>query len=650
MPVRFLLLLLVLALPAAAQPAAQPLASVSPELAELLLHVHSEMCERHVTFEGGRPVLWHTLLAKDSTANTIVDESRLLSGLGPLLDKQAQQSATFQVRYSSNFPTAARASFSFAANIWATHVTSNAPIVIDAEWASLGERVLGSAGTTFLFRDEPFLPRGATWYPAALAESLARRSLTGADADVTARFNSEFPNWYFGTDRNTPASDYNFATVVLHEIGHGLGFFDSFSYDDGDSSNGAECNGQVGIGCFGLAANDGSSSPVIFDRFLKDRSERALLTFDTNSAALGNALQSRGVFFDGFALRSANDELPVQLFAPSNFEAGSSIAHLDETIFPAGTPNSLMTPQLARQETIYSPGSFTCAIFADIGWRLGADCELLLSRLLTSFSAIANGCTVELDFQIAISDVARVVVERSLDQGPFQDVFAADSPTTTSVLRFADPGLAPGSYRYRLRLVQNDGSVETSGSTTVEAQIAQPTFSVSNDDVSIGLMVGNCAIDQIVVERRYFGDAFEAVGTIQVADDATATFPDLDLAPGRYFYRFRLIPATGAPTLFTVNEEVEVTTSEDVFAMTTRPNPFTRQATVDLVVRTRQDVDARLYDALGRLISRPFSGSVGSNQRARIVIDGARLGAGVYFLRVKGEEFEIMETLVRAGG
>ncbi len=464
------------------------------------------------------------------------------------------------MRYSANFPDAARTAFSFAADIWATHITSPTPIVIDASWEALGQGTLGSAGTTFIFRDDSFLPRSNTWYPAALAEALAGRNETGADADIQARFSSDFSNWYFGTDQNTPAIDYNFATVALHEIGHGLGFFDSFSFDDGDPSNGLEC-GTPGQGCFGFA--DGSGTfPVIFDRFLEDRTDRALLTYANPSRALGDVLQSEGIFFDGPILRGASSDLPVQLFAPSGFEAGSSIAHLDEDAFPAGSLNSLMTPQLARQETVYSPGPFTCAIFSDMGWPLGADCALLLNNLLASFSARANGSAVTLDFQLAATDIARIDVERS-----------------------------------------------------------------------------------------YFGDPFEKVGEVTPQNgQRSLDFVDSDLAPGRYTYRFRTISAAGVSTLFTIDEEVEVRTSEQVVAMTVRPNPFVRQATVDLVVRVEQNVDARLYDAMGRLVARPFSGEVGRNQRARIVIDGSRLGAGVYFLHVRGEEFEVMETLVRAGG
>jgi hypothetical protein len=643
MPVRLLFILL-LALPAWAQPARLAPSSVSPELAAVLHHAHDVLCERHVTLEDGRPVLWHTLIAKDETANTVVPETRALVGMPPALGKGGRASS-FVVRYSGNFPAEARAAFSFAADIWGTHVSSDAPIVIDAQWQALGERTLGSAGTTLIYRNSPpndaFLPLDNTWYPAALAEALAGRDLNDGEPDLRARFNSEFPNWFFGTGNVTPPSDYNFVTVVLHEIGHGLGFFDSF---DVTSS---------GLGVYGFDSGDGLELPIVFDRFLEDADERDLLTFPNNSRALGTTLQSEAVFFDGLRLRGASGDAPVQLFAPSTFEPGSSIAHLDEEAFRAGTPNSLMTPQLARGETVYSPGAFTCAIFADIGWPLGADCALLLNSFLSTFAANVDGCTATLSFQTAVESIDRIVVERASGASGFSDVFAFESPTTSTPLVFTDTGLAPGSYTYRLRFVLLDGSSVRSTPTTVDAEFSEATlFDVQGDDVGVELVLGGCAVDRIVVERSYFGDPFVVAATLMPeAGQQTIGFEDENLTPGRYTYRLRVDTPFGAST-FNVSEEVQVRLRSAFALRAPRPHPFANQTNVDVVVQTRQNVEARLYDATGRLVSIPFPRRQvdSGNQRVRIVIDGSRLGAGVYFLRVSGDDFETVQPLVHAGG
>ncbi|MCA4894429.1 MAG: matrixin family metalloprotease [Cytophagales bacterium] len=49
---------------------------------------------------------------------------------------------------------------------------------------------------------------------------------TGGNYDIYAFFNGSQTKWSF-VDSSVP-NTYNFTTVVLHEIGHGLGFKDSF--------------------------------------------------------------------------------------------------------------------------------------------------------------------------------------------------------------------------------------------------------------------------------------------------------------------------------------------------------------------------------------------------------------------------------------
>ena len=61
--------------------------------------------------------------------------------------------------------------FQHAANIWGARLDSNVPIVIRAQFVALGPGVLGSAGTTFIFRNFPNAPLPNTWYHSAIRES-----------------------------------------------------------------------------------------------------------------------------------------------------------------------------------------------------------------------------------------------------------------------------------------------------------------------------------------------------------------------------------------------------------------------------------------------------------------------------------------------
>ena len=208
----------------------------------------------------------------------------------PLGDHPA--TATFIVTYNG-FTPAAQAAFQYAVNIWSSLLTSPVPIRVRATWTPLGPGVLGSAGAATLYRDFAGAPQAGTWYAVALAEKLAGSDLNPTDSsDINASFSSVFANWYFGTDGNTPPGDYDFVSVVLHELGHGLIFAGSMSVSSGQGS-------------WGL----GSGFPFIYDRFTEDGAGQSLINtsaYPNPSIALATALQSNAVFFDGPQAIAAN--------------------------------------------------------------------------------------------------------------------------------------------------------------------------------------------------------------------------------------------------------------------------------------------------------------------------------------------------------
>ncbi len=288
-----------------------------------------------------------------------------------------QRQATFVVDYSAGFTPQAQAAFQRAVDVWGEHLTSSVPIRIRADFDALEENVLGQAGPR-LARRAGGGPDG-TWFPFALADAIGGRDVApGADDyDIEATFSSSFERFYFGLDGNPAPDQIDFVTVVLHELGHGLGFVGSGDVDDGAEE--VECTGVAGIGCVGVEGSDDLVSPLVFDRYLVDASDRDLLdesVYPDNSFALGDLLESEALFMDApGVVRVYGSRAPV--WAPAEFERGSSFSHWDEGVIQESSA-ALMTPRLAPGEAYQDPGDITCALFEDFGWPLGAGCAELL--------------------------------------------------------------------------------------------------------------------------------------------------------------------------------------------------------------------------------------------------------------------------------
>lgn len=272
------------------------------------------------------------------------------------------KASTFEVTYFG-FPPNSEAQLAFqkAIDIWSTIIESDVPIRVWASWQVIQDQggstssILGSAGPGTYYTNFDGAQRLLTWYPVALAEKMARQELNGPDVpDFFAQFNSAYPDWYFGTDGIPKPGKSDFVTVVLHEIGHGLGISKSYVVE-GD-------NGKI--------ADTFTPLHVIFDHFIENQSEKNLVqNFIPPSSALKTELTSRALYFRTPQLNkpATGTDNRAFLYAPSPYEGGSSIAHLDEVTYN-NTPNSLMTPNIGTAEVIHNPGPLTVKLLADIGW------------------------------------------------------------------------------------------------------------------------------------------------------------------------------------------------------------------------------------------------------------------------------------------
>lgn len=289
------------------------------------------------------------------------------------------KTSEFNVTYvnacnGDTWPANALSAFEYAMNIWETHLESEVPVRIQATWQELDANVLGSAGPTRIAQIPP-IGEPDTWYSIAQASAMTGQDIVGStadlDYDIVININCDFSDWYFNQDANPPSGLIDFVTVVLHEIGHGIGFIGSMSGDE-----------DLRIADWGFRGSSGTPLPIVYDLFGEDGVGVSLINesvYPQESAVLYDALTGEfgGVFFNGFDANNVNGGMPVQLYSPFPWQPGSSYSHLDQDTF-GQSDNSLMRPRLDRQFAIHSPGPIMCGMLSDMGWPLGQNCFDLL--------------------------------------------------------------------------------------------------------------------------------------------------------------------------------------------------------------------------------------------------------------------------------
>jgi len=269
------------------------------------------------------------------------------------LKKQGKTGGATIDFYYNGFTATAKNAVEHAASILESLLPDDVHITVVANWKSISTAGVlansSSTGYSIGLGIDALHPWAV--YPVALAEKIAGEPLNGdIEGDIELNVNSSV-NWYYGTDGNCPTLRYDLVTVVLHEMIHGLGFFDSF-------------NDESASGSYGV-----SSIPMIYDIFIENVLGKKLtdtLIYANPSFALNSEITSGALYFKGPVVSKYLTGGRARVYAPSRYDAGSSIAHLDETTYVV--TDGLMTPYIGRAEAIHDPGKLVRAMLGDLGW------------------------------------------------------------------------------------------------------------------------------------------------------------------------------------------------------------------------------------------------------------------------------------------
>ena len=305
---------------------------------------------------------------------------------------------TYRAEGGATWSEAAKAAFEAAVRVWERTIESAVPIEVSASACGVSSTSVDCGG----FAGDPTLLGGAgpfdfrrntqgtqslvddVFEPVALANARRGADTLPDDPDVVAAFNPGAKSrdgsaaFYFGLDGNPPDQQIDFKTVVLHEIGHGLGLVGTASVD-GD--------GRATVG--DREVNAGPDDPTPCTTCVRSGTSYDTFTYATSAAQAGNggsrvlsladgseelktALTGNSLYWAGQLARTAAGGGKVRLYAPFDFFAGTSYGHLDEASYAGEHPNGLMTPFIEPGESISDVGQIAMGMLADMGYAVPA--------------------------------------------------------------------------------------------------------------------------------------------------------------------------------------------------------------------------------------------------------------------------------------
>lgn len=310
-----------------------------------------------ITFSSvfGQKTLSENIIQGRSPINIGLDEVRksfVPPTMGnPLLKSGMSKECDINVTFV-NFPEEAKSAFEYAISIWEQNISSPIPINILAKWEALNGNELANCQAATFQKNFSAAPLTNVYYPIALVEKLMGKEMNGSkDPDIVCSLNNQ-ASWYFGTNGDTPETQYDLVTVALHEIAHGLGFSGFFIDEEG--------KGEI---------SNPTKTPSAYDYYVFNHQNQRISDnsiFISPSDELHNQLTSNSLNFN------YNDDYNITgsatIFSPSTWNPGGSIYHLKSN--NTSTANhELMSPFSYKGEAIHNPGENTLHILSEIGWN-----------------------------------------------------------------------------------------------------------------------------------------------------------------------------------------------------------------------------------------------------------------------------------------
>jgi len=589
--------------------------------------------------------------------------------------------------------------FQQAANIWGGLLPSAVTIVVRAQFdpqtCTATSAVLGSAGASEIWRNFAGAPLANTWYNVAHANKLAGVDLNPALYDINATFNSNLNGqasclggigWYLGLDGNE-GSNIELLPVVLHEMGHGLGF-------------------TANLGSTGVEPGT-PPSPTVFERLIHDNTVNMNWDAMTNAQRATSAINTNNVVWYGpcvtahapLVLSPGTAKLwinssPVPLnpyyltgaaaFGPTSYSVTSNLVLVDDGTAPTSDACTALINGAAVAGNIAVIDRGTCAFVlkAQMAEAAGAVGVIIVNNAAGSPAPGLGGAGVVNIPTVSVTQADGNAIKAAMLSGTVNGTLGKD----LSQLAGADPAnhvqlYTPNPFQGGSSISHWDVSclpnllmepaINTNLSSDVDltywlfgdigwhnacdqpVPVAISAFNASPTNAGVKLTAKfYSSLDDArfvnVYRANGRGDNFVTLTTVNAPDDGNFTYVDETVvAGGTYRYKIGVIEGDNeyvSPVAEMRLPAVGVELSQNV------PNPFNPETTIRFSLPSSDRVTLSVYSANGALV-RTLVDGVQTGGTHDITWNGTdahgnSVSSGVYFYRLTSGKFNQTRKMV----
>ena len=166
-------------------------------------------------------------------------------------------------------------------------------------------------------------------------------------------------DWYLGTDGKPAANQRDFVSVLMHEIGHGLGFTGGAIQRVSVPEVERTWYGEV------ISYSERTQVTVpVYEKYTQWGLTNGRPVQDLSNADFDRAMTSNDLWWNGTHGVAGNAGMLPKLYAPSKLEDGSTLIHLDE----GRHGDEMMSPNYSGVDQ--TPSVMELGMLEDMGWNI----------------------------------------------------------------------------------------------------------------------------------------------------------------------------------------------------------------------------------------------------------------------------------------